>query len=94
MTVTITKQNAGSIARQALAILGIVFGILTQSVGSLHLPVAVSTAITIGGAVLLAVQHYVADPSTGTTNAPPPLVVTVPAIPASVPTLATTGTVT
>lgn len=38
MTVTITKQNAGSIARQALAILGIVFGILTQSVNSLHLP--------------------------------------------------------
>jgi len=82
---TITKQNAGSIARQTLAVLGIIFGVLTQSVSSLHLPIAISTAITIGGSLLLAIQHYVADPSTGSTNAPPPVVVSVPAVTAIVP---------
>jgi hypothetical protein len=84
---TITTQNAGSIARQTLAILGIIFGILSQSVSSLHLPIAMSTAITIAGSVLLAIQHYVADPSTGSTNAPPPVVVSVPAVTGVTPTL-------
>lgn len=61
-----TTQQISSIARQALAILGVVFGILTQSVSSLHLPVAVSTALTLGGAVILGLEHYLSDPSTGT----------------------------
>jgi hypothetical protein len=74
---TVNSQQLASIARQGLAILGIVFGVLTQSVGSLHLPVAVSTALAIGGTVILAIEHYVSDPSTGSTttgptpNAPP-----------------------
>jgi hypothetical protein len=64
---TINTQRLGSFFRQALAVLGIVFGVLTQSVQGLHLPVAVSSIITIGGAVILAIEHYVSDPSTGTT---------------------------
>ena len=79
MTIT-GNQSLASIARQALALLGIVFGVLTQSVGALHLPVALSSVLAIGGAVILAIEHYVADPSTGTTPAAPvtPPVVTPP----------------
>jgi len=75
---TVNSQQLASIARQGLAILGIVFGVLTQSVGSLHLPVAISGILTVGGAVILAVEHYVSDPSTGTpapTTPPAPPVV-------------------
>jgi hypothetical protein len=66
----VTTQQIGSFLRQALAILGIVFGVLTASVSSLHLPVAVSTALTIGGSIILAIEHYVSDPSTGTPITP------------------------
>lgn len=65
---TINTQRLGSFFRQTLAVLGIVFGVLTQSVQGLHLPVAVSSIITIGGAVILAIEHYVSDPSTGSTS--------------------------
>lgn len=71
---TVNTQSVAAIARQGLAILGIVFGVLTQSVGAMHLPVAISSIITVGGAVLLAVEHYVADPSTGTPAPKPPTV--------------------
>ena len=64
------SQQLSSIARQFLAIIGIIFGVLTQSVTSLHLPIAVSTTLTITGAVILAIEHYVSDPSTGTTTTP------------------------
>lgn len=70
---TINTQSAAAIARQAIAILGIVFGVLTQSVTTLHLPVAISTVLTIAGAVILGIEHYVGDPSTGPQ---PPVVVT------------------
>ena len=64
---TITKQSAASVLRQVLAIAGIVMGVLTASVTSLHLPVVMSTILTVAGAVILAIEHYVSDPSTGTT---------------------------
>lgn len=67
-----TTQQLGSYLRQGLAILGVVFGALTASVQSLHLPPAVSTAMVVGGGVILAVEHYVSDPSTGTTPPSPP----------------------
>jgi hypothetical protein len=34
----------------------------------------VSTVLTAAGPVILAIEHYVSDPSTGTTNAPTPIV--------------------
>lgn len=67
-------QSVASIARQVLAIAGIVMGVLTASIGSLHLPTAVSSILVVAGSVLLAIEHYVSDPSTGTpavTPAPP-----------------------
>jgi hypothetical protein len=66
--VTITKQSLASIARQVLAVVATVFGILTQSDSALHLPVSVSAILTAMGPVILAIEHYVADPSTGTTS--------------------------
>lgn len=66
-----TTQSIASVLRQGLAILGIIFGVLTQTVTQMHLPVVLSSIITVGGAVILAVEHYVADPSTGTTTTTP-----------------------
>jgi hypothetical protein len=67
----LNTQSVAAIGRQVLAILGIIFGVLTQSIGSMHLPVAVSSVLTIGGTLILAIEHYVGDPSTGTPAKPP-----------------------
>jgi hypothetical protein len=72
---TLNTQSISAIARQVLAIVGIIFGVLTASVSSLHLPIAVSTVLTVGGTIILAIEHYVGDPSTGTpapVPSPPP----------------------
>ena len=82
--VTVTKQSFASIVRQILAVAGIVMGVLTASVSSLHLPVAISSILTVAGSVLLAIEHYVADPSTGTTSFAKEG--TVPAVTPTVPT--------
>jgi uncharacterized membrane-anchored protein len=66
-----TTQSVSSIVRQFLAILAVIFGVLTSSVSSLHLPTSVSTALTVIGGILLAVEHYVSDPSTGTSSPAP-----------------------
>ena len=63
----VTVQSISSIFRQFLAILGIIFGILTQSVGALHLPTVASAWLGVGGVIVLAIEHYVSAPSTGTT---------------------------
>jgi hypothetical protein len=70
-----TSQSLASVLRQVLALIGIIMGVLTQSLSSLHLPVAVSTALTVAGAVILAIEQYVGDPSTGT-----PVVKAVPGV--------------
>jgi multidrug transporter EmrE-like cation transporter len=79
--VNITTQSAAAIFRQFLAILGIIFGILTQSVKALHLSPVVSAWLGIGGVVILAIEHYVGDPSTGTatTTQPPTVTAVLPA---------------
>jgi hypothetical protein len=73
---TLNTQRLGSIARQTLAIVGIVFGVLTQSDSALHLPPVVSAWLGVGGVAILAIEHYVGDPSTGSTppssTLPPP----------------------
>ena len=71
---TVNTQRFGSIARQGLAVLGIVFGVLTQSDSALHLPPVVSAWLGVGGVAILAIEHYVGDPSTGSTppTLPPP----------------------
>lgn len=67
-----TVQSVSSIVRQVLAVLVSIYGVLTAVVPSLHLPVAVSTALTAFGPVMLLLEHYLSDPSTGTptTTAP------------------------
>ena len=66
--VTVNTQSISSVARQVLAIAGIVMGVLTASVTQLHLPTAVSSILVVGGSIILAIEHYVGDPSTGTTT--------------------------
>jgi len=66
-TPTVSKQSIASVLRQVLAVATSVYGVLTASIGSLHLPVAASTALISFGPVLLSIEHFVADPSTGST---------------------------
>ena len=61
-----TTQSVASVIRQVLAVLVTVYGVLTASVTALHLPVAVSAVLTAFGPLILLLEHYVADPSTGT----------------------------
>lgn len=75
----INSQSLASVVRQFLAVLGIIFMVLTQSDSSLHLPVAASSILGIIGGIILALEHYVGDPSTGTVttdtpNGPVPIV--------------------
>ena len=72
MTVNINTQRVASVARQILAIAAITFGVLTQSDSSLHLPVLISSILTVAGSVIIAIEHYVGDPSTGTPAVTPP----------------------
>lgn len=61
-----TVQSIAAIVRQVLAIAAIVMGALTQALPSLHLSAGVSGALVAIGGAILTVEHYVADPSTGT----------------------------
>jgi hypothetical protein len=72
MKLTFDTQQLASLGRQVLAIAGIVFGVLTQSISSLHLPPAVSSILLVAGSAILAIEHYVSDPSTGTPAPPVP----------------------
>lgn len=71
-----TKQSLAAVIRQILAIAALIMGPLTQALPSLHLPTLESAAITLFGGILLSIEHYVGDLSTG--NMPPPPVVTAP----------------
>lgn len=88
-----TQQRVFSVARQVLAIISVAMGVITASVNTLHLPAAVSAVLVVAGGVILAVEHFVADPSTGTlttttTVATKPTTTTVQVAPQPVPTLA------
>lgn len=65
-TAALAKQSIASIVRQVLAVLASVYGVLSASISQLHLPPAVSAILTAAGPVILAIEHFVADPSTGT----------------------------
>src|ERR1035437_7495902 len=66
-------QNTASVIRQVLAVLVSVYGVLTASVNPLHLPVAVSTVLVAFGPVLIALEHFLSDPSTGTSVVTTPI---------------------
>ena len=74
-------QQITSIARQVLAIVSIVMGVLTASVTSLHLPTAVSSILVIVGGVIIAIEHYLSDPSTGTPTTTTTTSTTIPTAP-------------
>lgn len=65
-----TTQQLASYLRQGVALVALVVGPLTAAVPAMHLPAGVSAIITAIGGTILTVEHYVSDPSTGTTNAP------------------------
>lgn len=61
-----SKQAIASAVRQVVAVAASVYGVLSASISQLHLPPAISAVLTAAGPIVLAVEHYVADPSTGT----------------------------
>lgn len=83
--VTINTQSVASIARQVAAIAAIVIGCLQ----SISLPAWVHPLLIAAGTIVIAIEHYVGDPSTGTTpqtgagaiRAPQPATPTPPAAP-------------
>lgn len=80
---TVNTQQVASILRQVVAIAAVVMGALTASLSSIHLPTGVSAALAAVGGVILAVEHYVSDPSTGST--PPPAPPSTPVVPPAPP---------
>ena len=75
-----TVQSVTSIARQVLAVLALVFAALTQALASIKLSPAASVVMGVFGTVILGLEHYLGDPSTGT-----PPVTTTDTIPAGSP---------
>jgi hypothetical protein len=67
------SQSVASTIRQVLAVLVSVYGVLTASVTPLHLPVAVSSVLVAFGPLILALEHYLGDPSTGTSVVTTPI---------------------
>ena len=78
-----TSQQIASVLRQIGAVLVSVYGVLSASVTALHLPIAVSTVLTAAGPAILAIEHYVGDPTTGlgTPVKPTPPPVAAPPVP-------------
>lgn len=60
-----TKQSFASVARQVIAVLATVYGVLSAESVAPHLPGWAAGPLIAFGPVLLAIEHYVSDPSTG-----------------------------
>ena len=60
-------QRAASVLRQIAAVTSVVLGSIPQ----MNLPNAVRVPLVAFGGIILALEHYVADPSTGTPPKPP-----------------------
>lgn len=58
-------QRVAAIVRQVVAIAALIIGPLTAAVSSMKLPPAVSAVITSAGVIILAIEHFVSDPTTG-----------------------------
>ncbi len=86
-----TAQAIASVIRQVFAVAAVVMGALTQALQGIHLPPALSAVLAAGGLLLLNLEHYLGDTSTGnpttttitstTTPANTPLAVAVPVAP-------------
>lgn len=64
----VNTQSVASVLRQVVAVGALVMGPVTAAVSAIHLPAAVSSVLTAFGGVILAIEHYVSDPSTGSTS--------------------------
>ena len=71
MTVNVTSQRIASILRQIGAVAALAYAII----GSVQTSTwgAKDTTLTLVGGILLSIEHFVADPSTGTTPPTTPL---------------------
>lgn len=67
------NQSTISVLRQIGAILVSVYGVLTSTVHPLHLPVAVSSVLVAFGPAILLLEHYLGDPSTGSSTTTTPV---------------------
>ena len=69
MTVDLNTQRIASVVRQVLAVAAVVVGILSAPSVESFLPGYMSAILASLGGIVLAIEHYVSDPSTGTTPA-------------------------
>ena len=60
-----TIPLSGATLRQLLAIVVSVYGVLSAASVAPHLPAYITTVMTAFAPVILILQHYLADPSTG-----------------------------
>jgi hypothetical protein len=67
---TVNTQKWGSILRQAAGYVGIVMAALTQALSAIKLPPVASGVMGALGVLILGIEHYVSDPSTGTATVP------------------------
>jgi len=68
--VTINNPLNNKNVRIVVAVLVSVYGVLTQTVTGMKLPLVMSSILTAVGPVMVYLEHYLADPSTG--NPTPP----------------------
>ena len=61
------NQRVAAVLRQTLAVVATLYGIVAASMTAFHLPIAVCTVLVAAGPAILAIEHFVSDPSTGTT---------------------------
>lgn len=66
-------QRISSIVRQAGAVLVSIYGFLTATSVAPHLPAAVTTVLVAFGPTILLLEHFLGDPSTGTSTVTTPV---------------------
>jgi hypothetical protein len=62
----VKTQAIAAVTRQIVAVLASIYGIASTHISAIHLPPAVAAILTAAGPVILAIEHFVGDPSTGT----------------------------
>jgi hypothetical protein len=75
MSFNFNTQRVSSVVRQVLAVCVSIIGVLSANgtvLGSL--PASVKAILTAFAPVLLVIEHFVSDPSTGNPPPPPPTI--------------------
>lgn len=66
-------QKVSSIVRQVGAVLVSIYGFLTATSVAPHLPAGVTTVLVAFGPTILLLEHFLGDPSTGTSTVTTPV---------------------